>query len=49
MALQVPSVVDPSSTAPLVDAYAQVIDFHLSGQRQAVGFTIGYYRSAADW
>lgn len=49
MAIQVPEVADPSSTTPVADAYAQVIDFRLSGLRQTVGFTVGYYRSRADY
>jgi hypothetical protein len=49
MALQVPIVADPSSTAPVVDAYCQVVDFHLNSMRGTVDFTVGYYRTAADY
>ncbi len=50
MALNIPSYEgDPTSTAPVVNAYAEVIDFRISSLRQTVNFTVGYYRSQADY
>jgi tRNA A-37 threonylcarbamoyl transferase component Bud32 len=40
---------DPTSTASISNAYVAVIDFHLSSLRQTIGFTLGYYRSKADF
>ena len=50
MPIQVPSYAgDPTSSAPVVNAYVQVIDFRFSMLTQTISFIVGYFRSQADY
>jgi hypothetical protein len=50
MSLNVPSYSgDPTSATPITNAYAAVISFSFSSLTQTIAFSVGFFRSQADY